>query len=140
MTVTASLARRLAVAVLVLSAIAAGMVAALVATANGSDAPASAVVAVETTPAPAGFVRDTSPSVAERQLLAAIVGEGVDLPADQAEAFLLWADLTCEGFTAEVPVAVQTAQLMDELGLTGPEARHFVNTVAVVHCLLPAAR
>ena len=142
MSITSTLARRLVVAALVLTAIAAAMIAGLVATATGAHAPA---VAVQPAPSELSRVADdrvdlvSEEADADAALLAAIVGPGVDLSTAQADALLLWADLTCESFTAEVPVAVQTRTLMDALGITGPEAREFVNRVAVVHCLLSPA-
>jgi hypothetical protein len=76
-----------------------------------------------------------TPTVQVDPFLVSLVGAGVDLPADHAAELLLAADRVCEGITAEVPVVDMADALVRDLGLTDEEARHFVNTAAMVHCL-----
>lgn len=129
MNVTPSLSRRLAVAALVLCAIAAAMITALVATANGSvrtAEPAPAAVEV----APAMHAVQAAPV----DPFLVILAPGTDFAPEQAQELTYAADRVCEGQTAEVPVPVMVDTLVRDQGMTLDEATHFVNTALSVHC------
>lgn len=66
--------------------------------------------------------------------LVELVGPGTDLAPAQAAALLAAADTVCEGFTAGVPVAIMSTTLMNDLNITGTEARDLVNLAATTHC------
>jgi hypothetical protein len=98
----------------------------------GAVQPAQRPATVELAPAMHSTATTGSP------FLTALVGPGTDLTEGQAAELIAAADRVCEGFTAGVPVAVMSTTLMTELSLTGEEARHLVNTAAVLHCATDA--
>jgi hypothetical protein len=65
-------------------------------------------------------------------LIAALIPGG-EVTDARAETLLIAADQVCEGLTADVPIATMTTQLV-YLGMTGEEARAFVDVADRVHC------
>lgn len=63
-----------------------------------------------------------------------LVGPGVDLDEQQVHDLLEARDLSCEGFTAGVPIATMTTVLMHDYDLTGPESRDLVNLAGTTYC------
>jgi hypothetical protein len=66
--------------------------------------------------------------------LAALVGEGTEVPANSAE-LLLAADRVCEGLTAGVDLLTMQDGIAVEFGVGDEEARLFVNLAAGIHCI-----
>jgi hypothetical protein len=103
----------------------AALAALLLPSSAAATAPAQQVTVVPamhaTTPQPDAF-------------LVALVGEGTDLPVQQAEALSLAADRVCEGITAQVPEGFMIRTVSEEEGLTLEEAHRFVETATAVHC------
>lgn len=95
---------------------------------------------VPATPAPAAVAPaavaavETPDPVEVDPFLTALVGEGTDLDAAHAATLSEAGDLVCEGFTAEVPVAVMSATLMDLYELSGEEAMRLVNVAGETRC------
>ncbi len=120
---------RTAAALLILAAALAGLVALLM--------PSPAAHAAQE-PAPATWQADTAAEPADAFLAA--LAPATDLSPAQAAALTEAADRVCEGLTAQVDLlTMQNALTAAPLpGLNGPltdeEARHLVNTAAVVHC------
>jgi hypothetical protein len=102
--------------------LAAGAVAAVLALPN-TDAAAVQV--------PAPVVK--APAEQLDPFLVALIGEGVDFPAN-ADELSLAADRVCEGLTAEVPLVYLADGIADEFGVDDTEARRFVNLAGVIRC------
>lgn len=62
------------------------------------------------------------------------LAEDADFTEAQAQRLTEAGHLVCDGFTADVPVAVMTSTLMDQYALTGPEAMTLVNQAGVTLC------
>jgi len=63
----------------------------------------------------------------------AALAPGSDMSDARAKTLLIAADQVCEGLTADVPIATMTTELV-YLGMTGEEARAFVDLADRVHC------
>jgi hypothetical protein len=129
MTVTRTLARRLAVAALLLCALAAAGIALLVTIATPepaqvAQAPAPAVVE-PIAPAPVAPVTDP--------LLVALM-PGSEVTPAHAEQLNLVADRVCEGWVAEVPLVYVRDGVAAELSISDEDARAFVDLVIETRC------
>ncbi len=120
MSITATIARRLAVTALVLTAIAAAGIAALVGTADTAHARFDAGEPV-------------SRSVTADPFVVALM-PGTEVSPARARALLTAADRVCEGLVAEVPVVVMADSIAARFGVDDTQARHFVNLAATSHC------
>jgi hypothetical protein len=117
-TVTDTLARRLAGAALVLCTMAALMIGALVATAQ-----------------PASARPDPGQPVSEQQhFVRTLVGPGVGVSAAQSRKLYRAGQRVCEGLTAGVPRSTMTRTLVRQLDLSRPEARRLIKVADRIIC------